>query len=283
MSFDIRNIPSVIQGTVPQPVLYGKSAHAQFMGYSNAVQDHYHRTGDSEPLDRLCQASIRYTPEGTIARGAVTEEALQNALGYAAADIKHFDSDGDHALSRKELRQVFFAPIESQLITLGQMLASPQISEADKVAVSQYRDALEQYAAITAANYMAAVDTRDPLTGKGDGLITADEVAAKLLFDDSARQMFEDNQEAYETILNGLEEKTDYGGPSFEQLQQAVGEITQSAQGSPFRMDGQITAGEQELGEILTDAPIPTNQIISQIHQTLQLKERLAQNNPFMD
>jgi hypothetical protein len=282
MSFDI-NIPSVIQGTVPQPIMYGRSACAQYMSYLKAVQDHYNQTGDNTPLDQLCLASVRYTPEGTISKGMTTEEAIQNALGYAAADIQQFDSNGDRALNRQELRQIFLAPFQSKLDALSQILQSPQVTEADKQTVSQLQDELINIAATSAANYMAAVDTPDPVTGQPDGLITADEAAAKLLFDDGAKQMFEDNKEAYQTIIDGLQAKTDYDGPSFEQLQQTVNAITASNPNSPFLLDGQLTAGEQELGDVLNSVPIPTNQIISQIHQSLRLKERLAEINPFMD
>jgi len=218
MSFNIQNIPAVIQGTVPQPILYGKSAHAQCMDYLNAAQDYFRRTGDLSPVDQLNQTSIRYTPEGTIAKGAVTEEALQNALGYSAADIAQLDQHGDQALNRQELFQSILTPAQNQLDTLEQTLQDPSASEAEKTAALEYKNLILNYTLLSAANYLASVDTPNSDTGQRDGLITADEAAAKLLFDDSAKQMFEDNQEAYQTIIGGLQTKTDCAGPSFEQL-----------------------------------------------------------------
>ena len=64
------------------------------------------------------------------------------------------------------------------------------------------------------------MDTPDLPTGERTGEITADKLAAKILFDDTAQQMFEDNPEAYKTIIDALQAKTDYTGPSFDQLQE---------------------------------------------------------------
>ncbi|HEY9745946.1 MAG TPA: hypothetical protein V6C99_06995, partial [Oculatellaceae cyanobacterium] len=242
MSFDVRNIPSVIQGVERGPVVYGRSAHAQYMGYLNAAQDEFVRSGDLTPVERLNQAAIRYTPEGTIAEGAVTEEAIQNALGYAAANIQRFDLNGDRALDRFEVLYTFLAPAQAQLNKLAQTLADPNASQEAKEEAAQYQNLILNYSMMQAANYIASIDVADPSTGQRDGKITADEAAAKLLFDDNAKQMFEGNAIAYKTIIDGLQAKTDYAGPSFEQLQQRVqGIVGQS--NSPFRLDGMLTTG----------------------------------------
>lgn len=281
MGIDVNHIPGVIQGTVPQPGRYGASAHSQYMDYLYATESHFNRTGDIEPLEKLNQASVRYTPSDTIKTGAVTEEAIQNALGYAQADIQTFDWDRDQALNRQEVLTAFLAPSISQLKALQRTISDPRRAQADRVNAFQHRNLILWFTASKAANYMASVDTPNPHTGQRDGVITADEAAAKLLFDDSAKQMFTDNQQAYKTILDGLKSKTRYDGPSFEQLQQQVGEAVNRNPASAFQLDGQATVGERDIADILTAAPIPTNQVVSQIHDTLHLKQRLAPRSPF--
>jgi hypothetical protein len=275
MNFDVGNIPPVIQGTASRPGKYGRSAYAQYTGYQNAVQDHYIRTGDIGPLEQLNQSSIRYTPDGTIAKGAVSKASLKNALGYATADIRRFDENRDGALDKREMLKMFLSSAQPKLDQLERVLRSPAPQE-ERLEAFKYKDLIINYSAHQAANYISSIDVADPATGQRDGKITADEAAAKLLFDDSAKQMFEDNQVAYQTIIGGLKSKTDYDGPSFEQLQQKVqGMVGNAGPNSPFLMDGQLTAGERDIADALTAAPIATNQIVSQIHDTLKLKERL--------
>jgi hypothetical protein len=64
-------------------------------------------------------------------------------------------------------------------------------------------------------------------------------------------------------------------------MQQKVSEIAENNPHSTFAKDGQITVGEREIANALTAAPVPTNEIVSQIHKSLDLKGRLEQNNPF--
>ena len=140
MNFDIHNIPPVIQGTAPQPVQYGKSAHAQYRGYFKAVEDEFVRHHNAVPLEQLTQASIRYTPEGTIAKGQVTEEAIDNALGYAAADIEAFDQNGDQALDRQEVLSSMLQPFQMELDRTEHTLTSEEATTQEKEEAQQYRD-----------------------------------------------------------------------------------------------------------------------------------------------
>jgi hypothetical protein len=280
MSFDIQNIPSVIQGTASQPGLYGKTAHQQNLGYFKAVQDDFIRTKNFEPLEKLNNASIRYSPEGTMARGAITEEGIQNAFGYAAADIQEYDEDGDQALSKQEVLKAFISPAQSQLDQLEGVLLNPDATQEEREEANSYRSLIINVTGLKAANYIKSVDTPDA-EGQRDEKIAVDEAAAKLLFDDTAKQMFTDNQQAYKTIIDGLQNKTQYDGPSFEQLEHAVNQVVDNNPDPPYEMDGQLTSGERDIADILTAAPIPTNQIVSQIHQTLDLKTRAEQYTPF--
>lgn len=281
MGFDIRNIPAVIQGTESQPGRYGASAHEQYMGYLNAAKNELYCTGDPGPLTDLSQSAIRYTPEGTIAKGQVSEASLKNALGYASADIEEFDKDGDHALSQREVLDTFISPYKPQLAELAQACQNPYASNEEKANASYYRSMIIQFAMSKASNYMDSVDTTDGETGCKDGKITADEAAAKLLFDDTSKQMFEDNSESYQRLLDCFQANGNKG-PSFAELQEQIQQaIACNNSNEQLKLDGMITTGEQTIGDILTDAPVPTNLIVSGIHEKLKLKQKLADYGPF--
>lgn len=277
MTFNINNIPSVIQGTDMRPYFYGKTAQEQQQGYLQAVQTAF-QNGNQAPLDTFTQSSTRFTPEGTLSKGALTEESIQNALGFAKAEIKQYDEDGDGALSKQEVLKIYLSPFEAELNKTASIMQNTQQGSAEYNQAESLHNLYFNFAINKAANYLSSVDVRDPNTGVGDQVITADESAAKLLFDDAAKQMFEDNSSAYQTIMDALQSKApDYAGPSFAQLQEQVQTTVGNHPNSPFVQDGQVSAGESELGDLLTAAPIPTNEIVSSIHQTLNLKERAAQ------
>lgn len=270
------NVP-VIQGYDPRPGAYGQSAN-QLVTYYNAVaQDEFVRTGSARTAQALNTASIRYTPEGTAAKGNITNEAVENALGYAASDIRAFDRNGDMALDRREVHAAFMAPAMPKILQLGLIARHPQVPPQMRYTAAYQQMALMHAITGKTANYIASVDVADA-NGFRDQRISAGEAAAKLLFDDTALQMFNDNAVAYQTVLNGLQQKTDYTGPSFDQLNRHINGIAQQNPfQTPFTLDGQLTAAERAIGDALTDAPIPTNQVVSQIHQSLNLDQRAAQ------
>ena len=286
------DIPNVVAGTATsgsEPGAYGQSACQKYYDFTQQAKDVYQATGNRKPIEAVANASIRYTPTGTTGKGRNTVEAVNNAFGYAKADIQQQDRDGDGAISRDELKATFKQPFidETERLTkLGAAVqANPTIAQARKAQVLTAIDnrcqdiTTEAKAAqIKAANFFAAVDVKDA-QGKSDGKLTADELAAKVLFDDAAVDMFNDNQESYKTLINGLEQKTDYtehGGPSFETLKSQIDTIQQNPKDKeqPLAQDGQITVDERDIADHLVDAPIPTNQIISAIHETLDLKSR---------
>jgi hypothetical protein len=284
MPFDLSQIPATVAGTEPQPKLYGRSANQRYYDLTQAAQDEFRRTGNGDPLEKINQASVRYTPEGSIAKGNVTGAALDNALGYAEADITHFDKDGDGAIDTSELAAVYVQPFADKLTQLknryGLLAEDPQATLEQKQAILNEFHTVETvgnyYASVKAANFFKSVDVRDA-SGQSDGKLTADELAAKVLFDDAVLDMFQDNHESYETLMNALEAKTDDDGPSIQALDAKIAAILAKEHTHPLAMDGQITADEGDIADALVDdAPIPTNQIVSAIHEGLDLKNRAA-------
>ncbi len=288
------DIPNVVAGTATsgsEPGAYGQSACKKYYDFTQQAKDVYQTTGKPEPLAAVANASIRYTPTGTTAKGRNTLEAVNNAIGYAKADIQKQDLDGDGAISRDELKTNFKQPFIDKIEHLTKLdaavQADPTIAQARKAQVltaidNRCQDITTEAneAQVKAANFFAAVDVKDA-QGSSDGKLTADEMAAKLLFDDAAVDMFNDHQESYQTIINGLEQKTDYtehGGPSFETLKSQIDTIQQNPKDKqqPLAQDGQITVDERDIADHLVDAPIPTNQIISTIHSALDLKNRVS-------
>lgn len=282
MSFDLNQVPHTIAGTEPQPKLYGKSANQRYFDFNRQAADEFQRTGNTEAIEKVRQASVRYTPKGTLAKGQVTDEAVENAVGYAQGEIEHLDRDGDGALNQKEVVGFFLEPFITQL---NQLIAEYQTLAQDPNATREQKQALiarfQQVEEVTmlalakASNIFASTDIPDE-NGRRDGKLTADEVAAKTLFDDAANDMFEDNKAAYQTITNALQSKPGYDGPSFESLEQRIAAIQQKAQRHRMAMDGRITQGERDIADTLVDAPIPTNQVVKAIHNELHLKARVA-------
>jgi hypothetical protein len=281
MPFDLNQIPNTVSGTEPQPKLYGKSANQRYFDLTRQAADEFQRSGDAEPLEKVNRASVRYTPKGTIAKGQVTEEAIENAIGYAEGDIEQVDKDADGALSKGEVADFYMQPFVEQLNklknTYRELEQDPNATLQQKQQVLEAFEQMERMAKlaiIKAGNVVAATDVPDE-NGLCDGKLTADELAAKTLFDDAALDMFTDNRASYQSLINALQNKTDdYAGPSFQQLEDRIAEIQHQSQ-RRMAMDGKITEGERNIADALVDAPIPTNQIIRAIHEGLDLRTRV--------
>ena len=294
MTFTVNHIPQCITGTDPRPPLYGQTARQWYGELMQQAKDEFVRSGNREPLDKLANATIRYTPSGTISKQGITETAINNALGYAKEDIKAIDQDGDGAVSLQELANSNKQTIVDGMSRLAQQYQAIEKSdaspEAKQQALASYTNQLNalqnQYANSLkdAVNYFKAVDTKGP-GGQTDNKLTADEVAAKLLFDDAAPELFSnpENQGVYQYLIHELQSSpqlqtpdTQYTGPNFETLKHNIDQIEQKPRGmgETLEKDGQITQDKRDIANELTAVPIVTNQFISSIHSSLQLRER---------
>lgn len=300
MTFTVNSIPQTITGSDPRPTWYGKTARENHTALTQQASDEFQRTGDNAPQEKLDKTTIRYTPAGTIAKDGITNDAINNAIGYAKKDIEIATNGTDTGISPEQLADRYKQPTIQGMKRLKdqykQLELNPSADQATKAAA--FAQINQKYVELTkdaeaeqvkAANFFAATDVKDA-NGQSDGKITADELAAKLLFDDSSSSMFNDNQVAYKTVLDGLQAKSAalgenaYTGPSFQKLQQDVSAIQnrQRPVDQPLEKDGQITSDEKDISEELVKAPIPTNQIVSSIHQTLNLKQRVDAQNAFI-
>lgn len=276
------HIPNIITGTMPGPGNYGRSASQNYYNLAEQVKDELHRTHDKSLVDRFVQTTIRYTPEGTIGQHHVNDDAVRNALGYAQEEIRYFDRDGDHGLSQTELVRMFMQPFLAKIAQLQTTVlnGNPPISDEQRqqaqLEVAMLKTKGDVVATTTAANLFQSVDVRDD-NGQSDGKLTADELAAKTLFDDAALQMFKTHQVSYKQAI--AEKQANEGfDSSFQDLKNSVNLIESRQHSQPLVQDGQITSGEAEIAELLTLVPIPTNQIISNLHHELGLKARVVAN-----
>ena len=298
MAFSVNSIPQTITGSDPRPGFYGQSSKAWHSDLLKQSQDHFQRTGDNVPVVKLDAATIRYTPEGTIQPGQLSEEAITNALAYAQQDIKDYAAPGQDGLTLQQVGNIYKQPfIKGMQRLLNQYKAveqdpTPGVKEQALAQTQAKFNELEQLsdqAQKQAANFFASVDVKDA-NGQSDGKITADEIAAKTLFDDTASQMFDSNQASYQQIINALQTNPSlnndpnarYEGPSFEELKNNINTIQQKpwAAHQPLAQDGQISTGEREISQNLESVPLVTNQVVSSIHRKLDLKNRLNALSP---
>lgn len=266
-------IPTSIRGRQTEKAgSYGESANRAYRASLKQAEDEFVRTGNAQALEAVNKASVRYAPKGAIAKSNITRVGLENAVGYAKADIAVNDKDGDGAINLDELKHACHESCGHQLDKLNEILTSDTASDAEKQDAAEHAALIVQTTVLSAANLMASVDVN------GDEKITADEMAAKILFDDTALQMFEDNAEQYRFLIDALQAQSDYGGPSFEDLKARV-EFIRAANPKQMKLDGKITGGEREIADALTAAPVATNEIVKAIHGALDL-ESVAQSLP---
>jgi hypothetical protein len=271
-------IPDVITGTEQQPRLYGKSASERFYDLEKQAMDEFISSGNKAPMAQLGRAALRYTPEDPVTDGHISDEAAENAIGSAQASIAKFDRDGDHALSRQEVADIFMQPYLEKINQLQRALRinGPMIPKAEKETIqtdiAKLKNDGDKVVNRNAGNLFQSVDVRDA-NGQSDDKLTADELAAKVLFDDAALQMFQNNQTAFKDHIS--ENKAMFPWDSFKDLQNSVMAIAQRPHEHPLAQDGLLTPAEGDVSHLLIKVPIPTNKIISAIHQQAGLKDRL--------
>jgi hypothetical protein len=122
---------SGVSGVSPTPGAFGKQAHRQYVDLTLQAKDTFERTGNRKALKQVAKVPIRYTSSQTVQPNAISREGIQNAVGYAHADIEHSDHDGDHLLTYTTI-------IQGMGAKAANILASADLDNNQKISLDEW-------------------------------------------------------------------------------------------------------------------------------------------------